>query len=113
MMPIRLRDVCEKIGSGATPRGGKDVYLKSGEVALIRSQNVYNDRFERNGLAFIGQEHSHQLSNVEVKDKDVLLKGTSKNNPLTDKVGVNVPGRVKSIEYERRSRGGWALRQGP
>lgn len=26
--PINLGDVCTKIGSGATPRGGGDVYLE-------------------------------------------------------------------------------------
>ena len=76
MTPLRLRDVCTKIGSGATPRGGKEVYLESGEVALIRSQNVYNDRFERNGLAFIRSEHANQLRNVEVQANDVLLNIT-------------------------------------
>lgn len=50
---FRLGDVCQKIGSGATPRGGKDVYLAAGEVALIRSQNVYNNRFEKDGLTFL------------------------------------------------------------
>ena len=34
-----LGDICEKIGSGATPKGGKETYLTNG-VALIRSQNV-------------------------------------------------------------------------
>jgi len=44
---IRLGDVCSKIGSGATPRGGSDVYLDKGEIALIRSQNVYNCRSDQ------------------------------------------------------------------
>ncbi len=34
---IRLGEVCTKIGSGATPRGGSGVYLDSGPYALIRS----------------------------------------------------------------------------
>ena len=38
---LRLGDVCTKIGSGATPRGGQEVYLKDGPYALIRSQNVH------------------------------------------------------------------------
>jgi type I restriction enzyme S subunit len=73
---IRLGDVCEKIGSGATPRGGSGVYLDSGDISLIRSQNIYNDGFHRDGLAFISQEHADQLTNVEVKDGDVLLNIT-------------------------------------
>jgi len=72
---LRLGNVCSKIGSGATPRGGSDVYLTEG-VSLIRSQNVYNDRFAPEGLAFIGEQHADQLSNVEVRAGDVLLNIT-------------------------------------
>lgn len=75
-IPLRLGEVCFKIGSGATPRGGSDVYLASGPVALIRSQNVYNDGFRRDGLAFIGERHAAELANVEVSPSDVLLNIT-------------------------------------
>ena len=95
MKPLRLRDVCLKIGSGATPRGGRDVYLDTGEVALIRSQNVYNDRFERNGLAFITQEHADQLRNVEIYDSDVLLNITGDSVARVCQVPPDViPARV-------------------
>lgn len=73
---IRLGDVCEKIGSGATPRGGSSAYLDTGGVSLIRSQNVYNDGFHKDGLAHITSEHADQLNNVEVKEGDVLLNIT-------------------------------------
>ena len=73
---VTLGDVCVKIGSGATPRGGKDVYLQDGPYALIRSQNVYNDGFHREGLAFIGEHHADELRNVEVSEGDVLLNIT-------------------------------------
>lgn len=76
MTSLSLASFCTKIGSGATPRGGKDVYLADGEVTLIRSQNVYNDRFDRSGLAFILPEHAEQLRNVEVEPGDVLLNIT-------------------------------------
>ena len=73
---VPLVDVCAKIGSGATPRGGKDVYLQDGPYALIRSQNVYNDGFRRDGLVFIGEHHADELRNVEVIEGDVLLNIT-------------------------------------
>ena len=73
---VLLGDVCAKIGSGATPRGGKDVYLQDGPYSLIRSQNVYNDGFHRDGLAFIGEHHADELRNVEVFENDVLLNIT-------------------------------------
>ena len=71
-----LGDVCTKIGSGATPRGGRVVYLESGPYSLIRSQNVYNDGFRRDGLAFIGEHHADALENVEIFEGDVLLNIT-------------------------------------
>lgn len=73
---VRLGSVCTKIGSGATPRGGKDVYLEDGPYTLIRSQNVYNRGFSHNGLAFIGEGHAKKLKNVEVVSHDVLLNIT-------------------------------------
>ncbi|WP_082224033.1 restriction endonuclease subunit S [Pseudorhodobacter wandonensis] len=73
---IRLGDHCLKIGSGATPRGGKEAYLSEGPFSLIRSQNILNERFSFGGLAFISQTQADQLSNVEVLADDVLLNIT-------------------------------------
>lgn len=73
---FRLGDICLKIGSGATPRGGKDVYLNSGPFSFIRSQNVHNDGFRREGLAFLSTIHAQRLDNVEVLQDDVLLNIT-------------------------------------
>lgn len=72
---FRLGDICEKIGSGATPTGGKEAYHSSG-TSLIRSQNVYNDGFRKNGLAFIDEKQAHSLDNVIVQRNDVLLNIT-------------------------------------
>jgi type I restriction enzyme S subunit len=72
---MRLGDVCTKIGSGATPRGGESSYHDSG-IPLIRSQNVHNDGFREDGLAFIGAEQARELNNVEVKAGDILLNIT-------------------------------------
>ena len=71
----RLGPLCKKIGSGATPRGGKEAYQDEG-VALIRSQNVYNHGFERSGLAFIDEDQAAALGNVVVEEGDVLLNIT-------------------------------------
>ncbi|MFC7420495.1 restriction endonuclease subunit S [Iodobacter arcticus] len=70
-----LIELTTKIGSGATPRGGKDVYLENG-VALIRSQNVYDSTFVWSGLARISDNAAQQLKNVEIKSSDVLLNIT-------------------------------------
>ena len=73
---FRLGTNCLKIGSGATPRGGSDVYVENGPYALIRSQNIYNDGFRREGLAFINEKQADDLSNVEVQRNDILLNIT-------------------------------------
>ena len=90
-----LGDMCTKIGSGATPRGGKDVYFEDGPYALIRSQNVYNDGFHRDGLAFIGDKHAEELQNVEVFEADVLLNITGDSVARVCQVAPDVlPARV-------------------
>lgn len=71
----RLGNLTSKIGSGATPRGGDAVYKKSG-IALIRSQNVYDFKFEPDGLAFIDETQADALANVELQPKDILLNIT-------------------------------------
>ncbi len=73
---FRLGDVCLKIGSGATPRGGSNVYLDTGKVALIRSQNVHNSGFLYDGLVFITSNHAKELGHAEVMPGDVLLNIT-------------------------------------
>ena len=72
----RLGDHCLKIGSGATPKGGKDAYLDFGPFTLIRSQNVYNDAFKPAGLAFINADQAKKLDGVSVEAGDVLLNIT-------------------------------------
>ncbi|MBT3210745.1 MAG: restriction endonuclease subunit S, partial [Planctomycetaceae bacterium] len=92
---VLLKDVCSKIGSGATPRGGNSVYLSEGEFSLIRSQNVRNDFFDHNGLAFIEKCHADKLSNVTVEEKDVLLNITGDSVARCCQVDPSVlPARV-------------------
>ena len=72
---MKLGDVCTKIGSGATPRGGKEAYKSTG-IPLIRSQNVLDWSFASNGLAFIDEAQAAILSNVDVRPNDVLINIT-------------------------------------
>ena len=73
---IRLGNACEKIGSGATPKGGKESYLDEGPYCLIRSQNVHNQGFSPSGLAYISAEQAKKLDGVSVVECDVLLNIT-------------------------------------
>ena len=92
---VTLSNVCTKIGSGATPRGGKDVYLQNGPYTLIRSQNVYNEGFRSNGLASISDRHADELQHVEVSEGDVLLNITGDSVARVCQVAPDVlPARV-------------------
>ena len=70
-----LKQLCSKIGSGATPKGGKTAYQESG-VSLIRSTNVFDYTFSYDDLAHISDEQADQLSNVVVEENDVLFNIT-------------------------------------
>ena len=70
-----LKQLCSKIGSGATPKGGKTAYQESGD-SLIRSTNVFDYAFSYDDLAHISDEQADQLSNVVVEENDVLFNIT-------------------------------------
>ena len=70
-----LQSITTKIGSGATPRGGKDAYKDSG-ISLIRSLNVYDFEFSYDNLAFIDDTQAAALKGVEVYPDDILLNIT-------------------------------------
>ena len=74
METIKLSSVTTKVGSGATPRGGKNAYKDSG-IPLIRSQNVLDLSFNYD-TAFIDDDQAEKLSNVIVEKDDVLLNIT-------------------------------------
>lgn len=70
-----LGEITSKIGSGATPKGGKKVYINDG-TALVRSLNVHNAEFKYKDLAHINQEAANQLNGVELQNDDVLFNIT-------------------------------------
>ena len=71
----KLGELCEKIASGSTPRGGKQNYQSKG-ISLIRSMNVYDNNFLEDDLAHIDYKQAAKLSNVEIKEKDILINIT-------------------------------------
>ena len=90
----KLGEITSKIGSGATPKGGRDSYL-GGNIALIRSQNVLDFSFSKLGLAYINEVQAEKLSNVEVYEKDVRLNITGDSVARVCIVPNNVlPARV-------------------
>lgn len=70
-----LGEECSKIGSGATPRGGKDAYKSEG-MSLVRSVNIHDYRFSYDQLALIDHKQANNLANVMLEEGDVLLNIT-------------------------------------
>jgi type I restriction enzyme S subunit len=72
-----LAEIAVKIGSGATPKGGAETYLlRRARFALVRSQNVFDRRFDRTGLAFLSDEQADGLRGVVLQPDDILLNIT-------------------------------------
>jgi type I restriction enzyme S subunit len=66
-----------KIGSGATPLGGEQVYLATRHrYALIRSQAVHDHFLDLGALSYITDDDARRLANAEVRIGDVLLNIT-------------------------------------
>lgn len=70
-----LIEITSKIGSGATPRGGKNSYKEEG-ISLIRSLNIHDNSFKLKNLAFIDEEQAERLQNVTLEENDVLINIT-------------------------------------
>ena len=71
----KLKALCSKIGSGATPRGGKKIYISEG-CSLIRSLNVHKTFFKYDELAHITDQAAQALKGVTIHENDVLFNIT-------------------------------------
>ena len=70
-----LKTLCSKIGSGATPRGGRKIYIQEG-CSLIRSLNVHKAFFKYDELAHITDQAAQALKGVTIHENDVLFNIT-------------------------------------
>jgi len=74
-MKLRIKDYATKVGSGVTPRGGAETYLDKG-IPLFRSQNVLNEGFLMEDIAYISEEIDESMKGTRIKGGDVLLNIT-------------------------------------
>ena len=89
-----LGEICSKIGSGSTPKGGKDCYTNSG-ISLIRSMNVFDFRFSYDELAHISDIQAASVDSVTIEEKDILFNITGASVARCCMVPNNVlPARV-------------------
>jgi len=72
---VRLGQITNRIGSGSTPRGGKNAYVESG-IPFLRSQNVWNDDLKLDDVAYIPDETHEKMTNTKVFPRDILLNIT-------------------------------------
>ena len=52
VIKVKIGDISTKVGSGITPRGGSNIYLKKG-VKLIRSQNVLKMKLSLSNVVIV------------------------------------------------------------
>ena len=71
----RLGDICSKIGSGSTPRGGKETYVTEG-VPFLRSQNVWNEGLRLDDVAYIEDDVHLRMKETSVQRNDILFNIT-------------------------------------
>ena len=74
-MRLRIKDFAVKVGSGITPKGGAEIYQKAG-IPLFRSQNVTDDGFLMDDIAYISPDIDNSMSGSRVLANDVLLNIT-------------------------------------
>lgn len=72
---VKLGLITSKIGSGSTPTGGANVYVKEG-VKFIRSQNVYFEGLDLKDVAYISPEINEQMKGTQVQKDDILFNIT-------------------------------------
>jgi type I restriction enzyme, S subunit len=71
----KIGEIASHVGSGATPSGGSDVYIKNG-VLFLRSQNITFDDLLLAEVAFIPEKIHRGMKRSEIFENDVLLNIT-------------------------------------
>ena len=90
----RLKYRTNKIGSGATPLGGAEIYETEG-ILFLRSQNIYNGGLKIEDAFYITDRIHKEMNRTHVKKNDVLLNitggsiGRSTIYNLSDEANVN------------------------
>lgn len=72
---LALSSITLKMNSGSTPTGGSASYLSTG-IPLIRSLNVRDGFFSRDGLVFLDDAQAYKLRNAMIEPDDVLINIT-------------------------------------
>lgn len=71
----KIENISSFIGSGSTPRGGRNIYQEEG-IPFIRSQNIYPNTLIQDDLVFISESIDLKMKRTQTQPKDVLLNIT-------------------------------------
>jgi type I restriction enzyme S subunit len=71
----KLELLIQKVGSGTTPTGGREVYVNTG-IPLIRSQNVLNGKLDLSDVVFITEQQHFKMKSTHLQPQDILLNIT-------------------------------------
>lgn len=71
----KLNNILLFIGSGTTPKGGKQVYVDEG-IIFLRSQNIHKYGLSITDVAFITPEMHDKMKRSQINPYDVLLNIT-------------------------------------
>lgn len=71
----KLGKITQKVGSGSTPKGGREVYQNTG-IPFIRSQNVNHNKLICNDLTYIPETTHEKMKGSKVLPSDILLNIT-------------------------------------
>ncbi len=72
---VELGEALMSVGSGVTPRGGKETYVQEG-ILFIRSQNVLFGMCDFSDAAYITPETHEEMNRSRVRRDDVFLNIT-------------------------------------
>ena len=83
---IKLGELCSKICSGNTPKGGSNNYKKEG-IMFFRSQNVWKNRLELDDIVYIDEATHERMKETSLNYGDILITKTGRINTENSSLG--------------------------
>ncbi len=81
-----LKELSSKISSGNTPKGGSQVYVKSG-IQFFRSQNVWKNKIILEDIAYIDEKTNNMMRDAVLEFEDLLITKTGRINTENSSLG--------------------------
>ncbi len=72
---VLFNECCTFVGSGVTPKGGREVYQNDG-IPFIRSQNVLKGELDLSEVAYISDEINNQMKRTQINGGETLFNIT-------------------------------------